>query len=471
MGRERAIFYLNGVRVEVGPDQGRMMLADFLRYHQGLTGTKIVCAEGDCGACTVLRHNGKVFVPINSCIYRVAQVDGSALVSVEGLAKEGELAPAQRELMNAHGSQCGFCTPGFVMALAGLAEERIHAKRWGGISSKEAQNALTGNLCRCTGYEPILEAARNLKLEPHDSLGARYASPKIKAELKALRRQPLVLKSEEFHFFAPTRLKEVTPFLKKGGRILAAGTDLGVFANKGRLESTPYLSLHLMEELHQVTLTKTKVRVGAAVTLTTLREQIKKSIPEVARFLDRFASPQIKNVATLAGNVANASPIADCPPFLLALNGQVHMMGPRGKRVLGLEDFFKGYRQTALKSGEFIVAIEFDIPGADEQFNLYKISQRVDLDIATVNAAFRLRRQGEKVIDLHVAYGGIAATPLRLRKTESLLRGKVWDAELLDRAVAGLHQEITPISDLRGSAAFRRVVSENLLRRFFAGAT
>lgn len=478
--RDHVVFYLNGVRQEVGADRAGWMLADFLRVERGLTGTKIVCAEGDCGACTVLRYvptpsvkavpvERARFLPVNSCITPVAQMDGSTLITVEGLSKEdAKLTPVQQAMVQCHGSQCGFCTPGFVMALTALVEKRIAFGSSDSLTAAEAKNALTGNLCRCTGYQPILQAAESIDVGACDPLWDRYYPPKQAKELKAVWKKAVEIEGEGFTFFAPTALKDALAYLKKykDARVLTGATDLGVLHNKWKQRLQRVLSLHLVSELYSVTGDKGRIKVGSRVTLSELRWIVKESIPEFSRFLDLFASPQIKNVATLAGNVGNASPIADTPPFLLVAGAVVHTAGPKGKRQIPLEKYYLGYRKTALAAGEIITALEFDVPEQLESLALYKVSQRKDLDISTVNAAFRVSWDEGRIASARVAFGGMAATPLRLPKTEKAMVG-VDPGKDLEHVLEALHAEMSPLSDLRGSSAYRRVVAENLVRRFF----
>lgn len=485
--RNHVVFYLNGERCEVGAAHSGMMLADYLRRVRRLTGTKIVCAEGDCGACSVLRLYAnaplplsKRFLVMNSCITPVTQMDGSSLVTVDALAREDheklELTPVQHAMVHAHGSQCGFCTPGFVMALTGLVEKKICEKKARGhCSPQEAKNATTGNLCRCTGYQPIIDAATDIDLSKCKSIYDRFTTKTQWADLKKTQKSPIYSEGETFSFYAPTKLADAARYLAKhrDARLISASTDLGVVHNKGKIQLTKLVSLHLIPELYRLQQTGKRVRVGARVSLAELRRGIKKSVPEFARFLDLFASPQIKNVATLIGNVGNASPIADTPPFLLVANATVLLHGPRGKRKLPLERFYLGYRKTALKPGEFITAIEFDVPKKDESVALYKTSQRKDLDISAVNAAFRVkwktsgRGKPKRVAEIRLAMGGVAATPLRLRQTEKILQGKHLAPETFVKAVTTLHAEMNPLSDLRGTTAFRRVLVENFFHRFF----
>lgn len=487
--RQTALVYINGRRYDVAPADAGMMLADFLRLRCGLTGTKIVCAEGDCGACTVLRSfpgpgGGDRYLPMNSCIALVAQLDGSSLVTVDALADE-RLTPVQSSMMSCHGSQCGFCTPGFVMALTGLVEKKLgdgaaRSKGAPKITAKEARNALTGNLCRCTGYQPILDAAVSIPLAKCEPVAERFSSLEQSRDLKRAFREGLHLKSESFELFAPRSLKEAALYLKRhrDARVLGAATDLGVVHNKWKARLVRVVSLHLVPELYEMKrLRGNSLSVGARVTLSELRSELKSGADELARFLDLFASPQIKNVATLVGNVANASPIADTPPFLLVSDAVIDVVGPRGRRSIPIERFYLGYRETDLRAGELIKSIRFSLTRKNEILHLKKISERKDLDISAVNAAFRLSwrdRRGGEIGEARIALGGVAATPLRLVQTEAVLKGLRLDDETreaaIEKACAALQAEIAPIGDVRGSSAFRRVLAENLFRDFINGA-
>jgi len=472
--RDYIFFYLNGRPTEVRGDRASMMLSDFLRYDRALTGTKVVCAEGDCGACSILRRTpldeAKPFEPVNACIATVSQMDGSSLVTVEALATEEALSPVQQAMVTCHGSQCGFCTPGFVMALTGLVEKKIAIKSKAAIDEREAKNYLTGNLCRCTGYQPILDSASAISIEKCESLSPKFYSSAIQKQLKAIVAEPVSIQSPEYRFFAPTKSTEVSKYLAKqvGARLLGAGTDLGVLVNKHKLRYENVVSLHLVPELYRVEAKRSRMRVGSRVTLAVLRRSVEKSIPELARFLDIFASPQIKNVATLVGNLVNASPIADTPPFLLVAGTVVVAVGPKGKREIPIESFYLDYRKTALKPGEWVSGVEFDVPSAGESLRLRKTSQRKDLDISNVNAAFRYFPATKET---RIALGGVAATPLRLKKTEAFLKGKKLSLDLFPGAVKKMQEEISPLSDLRGSAAFRRVLVENLFEEFLTEET
>lgn len=470
--RNQIVFYLNGKKHEVGADQAGMMLADYLRYEKGLTGTKIVCAEGDCGACSVLRYfphtNGvdaQNYLPINSCITVMANLDGSSLVTVDALKDKNELHVSQEAIVQCHGSQCGFCTPGFVMALTGLVEEKI-AKNEKTIDEKEAKNCMTGNLCRCTGYQSIVNAALSMDLARAHSVKERFFCDKQKATLADAFKTPVALDSDEFSYAAPKTLQGALDYLAANpdARLVGAATDLGVVHNKRKITLTKLLSLHLIPELYEIKEQNGVVTLGSRVTLTELRHFVKDRCPELAHYLDVFASPQIKNAATVVGNIANASPIGDTPPAMLALNASVII---NGSKEIALSQFFLAYRKTALAPGEIITGLKFSLPKKESDFKLFKNANRKDLDISAVNFAIQVewKDQAKKEIkEITMAAGGVAATPLRLKQTEDFLKSN-FD---IDAAVKVLHSEFKPLSDVRASGAYRHVLVENFFRRFFA---
>jgi xanthine dehydrogenase small subunit len=477
--RNKIIFYLNGIRKEVGAKESSMMLAEYLRYDQCLTGTKIVCAEGDCGACSVLRlfpHNQSVdshnYVPINSCITLVAQLDGSSLVTVDALKeKDGTLHETQRAMVECHGSQCGFCTPGFVMALTGLVEEKL-SKKEKTIDPQEAKNGLTGNLCRCTGYRSIIDAATSIDLEKCRTIKERFYSERQEVDLTKVYSESLLIETEDFFYYAPKTMKESLAFLKDypDCRIIGSGTDLGVVHNKRRTQLTRLLSLHLISKLYEVERNGDVITFGARVSHTEFRHFLKDKVPEFSSYLDVFASPQIKNTGTVVGNIATASPIGDTPPVLLALNATIVMESMSGKREIPIDQFFLAYRRTAIQHGELITQVKFKVPDAKSHLRFFKYANRKDLDISAINLAMRLKWKGDEkkeIDEVIIAAGGLAPTPIRFLKTEEALK-KSFD---LESAVKILHSEVNPISDLRASSAYRHVLLENYVRKFFFEAS
>jgi xanthine dehydrogenase small subunit len=469
--RNKIVFYLNGKRQELGAQFAGMMLGDYLRYEKSLTGTKIVCAEGDCGACSVLRFfpeakgtDGNHYQAINSCITVVANLDGSSLVTVDALKDKNELHVSQAAMVKCHGSQCGFCTPGFVMALTGLVEEKV-ARKETTMDSQEAKNCMTGNLCRCTGYQPIIDAAMAMDLTTATSVKERFFPEHQKTALSESFKTGVALESDEFSYAAPKTISEALSYLKANpdAKIVGATTDLGVVHNKRKITLTKLLSLHLIPELYDITLVNNEITLGARVTLSELRHFVKDKCAELAHYLDVFASPQIKNTATVVGNIANASPIGDTPPALLALNASVII---NGTRSVQLTDFFLAYRKTALAAGEIITGIKFPLPKAQADFKLYKNANRKDLDISAVNFGMHVEwvdKTKTAIKEVTIAAGGVAATPLRLKLTEDFLKTSLD----IEAAIKILHTEFKPLSDVRATGAYRHVLVENFFRRFF----
>lgn len=473
--RNSIVFYLNGVRKEIQGAEAFQMLSDYLRYDQCLTGTKVVCAEGDCGACTVLKcfetDEKSRFNPINSCVVLVAQLDGSSLITIEGLKDNDELSEVQKKMVECHGSQCGYCTPGFVMAISGLVDKKKSNNECS-ISSKEAKNYLTGNLCRCTGYQPIVESMVKLDLEKAQSLSDRYLNVAERGELERVKKESVHLKIHDYEYYSPVTLNEAVKFLEinKDVTIIGAGTDLGVVHNKRKINLKKLLNLNLIKDLHEIKRDGNQITVGSRVTIDDFRVFIKNYIPEFSDYLDVFASPQIKNSATVIGNIATASPIGDTPPVFLSLDSNVHVSSVTGERNIAMSDFFLGYRKINLVPGELITKISFKIPEKNSFLKFFKISNRKDLDISAINMSFNLSfdpQDQKKIHEIKISGGGIAATPMRFIKTENYLKNKVIDKNVISAALTILHQEFTPISDLRASSAYRRIVVEKTFCRFF----
>jgi xanthine dehydrogenase small subunit len=475
--RNQIIFYLNGKRHTVENHQAKMMLAEYLRFEKNLTGTKIVCAEGDCGACSVLRyfpheHSNQNYQAINSCITPLAILDGSSLITVEGLKNQDKLHPVQESMLKCHGSQCGFCTPGFVVALAALVEENKSEQKKE-IKVSEAKNAMTGNLCRCTGYAPIIEAATEINLKDCDSLKERYYDSKQAQDLKDIFKSGVSIKNSSFQFFAPKTIKEASLYLKDNpeARIIASSTDLGVIHNKRKTKLPHLVSLHLINELYEIKETSGEITLGARVTIEAFRKYLKNSLPELSRYIDIFASPQIKNIATVVGNIANASPIGDLPPALMALEAQVKITGPDKTRVLPLEKLFLSYRKTDLAVGEIIESVTFKIPTQDCDYRLFKNSNRKDLDISAINLAIKINwkdKSKKEMKNVVIAGGGLAATAIRFPKTEQYLKNHSLSSKTIHEASNLMQTEFNPLSDLRASESYRRLVISHYFKRFFS---
>lgn len=466
---------INGKPCKITGQNAFAPLSDFLRYHKRLTGTKVVCAEGDCGACTVMlaRAGQKVtFHSINSCIFPTFLADGCHLVTVEGL---GSLTEIQSAMMNHFGGQCGFCTPGFVMSLSNLFEHKDRP------TEQNVKNYLTGNLCRCTGYQPIIQAAQSVDIKKHQRVKDLHPWKELSSELLSVTIEPVLIETEGQEFYAPRNLTDAVNYRQKhpGSRIFSGSTDIGVQINKGKPAGQYQMSLHLIDELFLIQRTPLKtaseaseerVHVGAKVTLTELQNNIESIEPEFAKFLNIFASVQIKNSATLVGNLANGSPIADTTPFLLAKEAIVHVVGTSGAREIPITQFFKSYKTFHMSQEEIITGISWSVrkPEGPQRrvVGIYKVSQRRDLDISCVNACFDFLIEKNLIECARIAMGGVGPVPIRLSKIESQLKGKKIDQKLMKGVLQDLSREISPQSDIRGSADFRILIGQQLFQKF-----
>ena len=424
--RDHLLLYVNGQRLEIRGDDAFASLTDFLRGPRQLTGTKVVCAEGDCGACTVLigkpDGDGLKYVTVDACIQFLYQLDGRHVVTVEGLhGSDGKLHPIQEAMVACHGSQCGFCTPGFVMALAGRAEQRM----------PDLRTSLTGNLCRCTGYVSILEAAMAIDDAAMSPLAEQYPDARIAADLANGARDPVRIETNRV-FFGPRTLADAVAFKtqqpKAADRRWRHRTRRRP-GNKAGLEPAAILCLTNIPGLGSIETSDSGVSIGANATWTEIETFAKETWPEFWRIIIRFGSPQIRNVATLIANIANGSPIADSLPFLAVMEAELDLLGAAGPRTVKLVDFYRGYKLKDLAPDEIITRVRIPHAQADESLKLYKVSRRNDLDIATFGAAIRVRRVGDVVSRAYVAYAGVAPTIDALAgAAEAFLQGKRFTA-------------------------------------------
>lgn len=469
--RDSISFYLNGVKKTVKGEQIFLPLSSYLRFDSGLTGTKVVCAEGDCGACTVMMAkwfpalNGPVhknhYVSINSCIAMVFAMDGASLVTVEALGENGQCSEVQNSMIRNFSSQCGFCTPGFVMSITNMFE---HQSEYEQVDEQSVKNHLTGNLCRCTGYKSIIQAALDVNPKKHIYLKDQYPQQDLSSQME----ESILIRTEEAEFFAPVTLAEACLYKEENPEtiLFSGSTDLGVQLNKGYLQVRKILSLHLIKALYQKEINDSEVTVGSRVTISEVQELIKDKIPSMDKFFHIFASPQIKNAATLVGNIANASPIADSTPVLMALDAEVVVQGVESSRVIPLKDFYLGYKKIDLKKDEIITQIKFKVPSALQKIENYKISQRRDLDISTINASFNFSLKDKTVESARIVYGGVAATTLRLTEVEKAIKDKEVNRQNIDEIKTLIQQSIHPLSDVRGSADYRKLLAENLFEKY-----
>ena len=461
-GQETGVrFLLNGTQHAAPPVVPTMTVLDYLRGEAGLRGTKEGCAEGDCGACTVVmvRHGSTRAEAINACLYTVGQLDGASLTTVEGLSGRDEAPdPVQQAMISSHASQCGFCTPGFVMALWALRQE-------GGIPDDDTiHEALAGNLCRCTGYRPIVEATRQ---------ACRNAPPDRQIPDRATPAPQESLTTRDALWLAPTTLDGLLALKRShsGALLLAGGTDVGLQFSKERRHAGVTISTSHVRELRTLRETADALHIGAAVTVSEALPACERAWPALGAIMRRFGSRQIRNVATVAGNLANASPIGDLAPCLMALGAELDLAGPDGERRMPLEEFFRAYRRTALGDAEVITRIRIPRPADGSIFRAWKISKRHDQDISAVIGAFRVILRNDRIVDMRIAFGGMAAVPARAPETERALTGQTWSEDTVRDAGRALERDFAPIDDQRASAAYRLRVAANLLIRLYRDVT
>ncbi|MGE3146502.1 MAG: xanthine dehydrogenase small subunit [Pseudorhodoplanes sp.] len=449
-------FLLNGVARSEAHVAPSTTVLDWLRGNARLTGTKEGCAEGDCGACTIAvgRPDGGAprYQAVNSCLMLLPQLDGCAVRTVEGLADGAELHPAQAAMIDADGTQCGFCTPGFLMSMFAYAQ--------GGEAGEEnvIHEAFAGNLCRCTGYRPIVEAAKKI---------AGLRTPRIEAADQAVPAPAAQYQAGDQLFLAPRNLQELADARRRhpDALLLAGGTDLGLLASKERRAFPVIVSTAHVAEMRATATREGTLSIGAAVTYTEALPQIERHYPAFGEIVRRIGSRQIRNLGTLAGNVANASPIGDTIPCLIAIGAEVVLDADGNSRRMKVEDFITGYRKTALGPGEVIVALDLPLPAKGATFRAYKLSKRFDQDISTVIAAFALTLKGNKVESIRAAFGGMAVKSARAMHLEAALAGKPWTAAALQDADALIARDFAPMTDQRGTAAYRLRAGANLVRR------
>ena len=464
-------FLLNDELIELTDVEPTLTVLRWLREHAGLRGTKEGCAEGDCGACSVVvgesvTEDRMAWRAVNACILFLPSLDGCQLLTIEHLkCEDGRLHPAQQAMVEQYASQCGFCTPGFVMSLFAMYLHQGTTRP----SHRQVCDTLAGNLCRCTGYRPITDAAAAMYDIPwQEPLLEREAE--IAARLHALRHdEPLRLEHEGRRYAAPTSLAQLDELLAADpdATLLAGATDVGLWVTKQHRELANVIWLGRVAELKGFEETDSALDIGAMVTHSEILPVLQRCFPDFGELLRRFGSVLIRNSSTVGGNVANGSPIGDSMPALIALGATVALRGPGGRRELALEDLYLDYQKQDRRPGEYVERVRIPKLAEGEHFACYKISKRFDSDISAVCAAFKIRLENGVVVDARTGFGGVAAVPARARKTEAALRGQPWNEATLAQAEPVLENEFTPLTDMRASARYRSVVSARLLRKFF----
>ncbi len=460
-------FLLNGEPVAVRDAAPATTLLDWLRA-RGLTGTKEGCNEGDCGACTVAvreaRADGVATRPVNACIQLLPMMHGRAVVTVEGLrGPGGALHPVQRAMADLHGSQCGFCTPGIVMSLWAAAQGG------GGLDAPAARDALAGNLCRCTGYGPILAAAEEAAPAAWDAGGAAVAEA-----LAALGASgPLVYEAGGRRFLSPTELDHFADLVAAHpeATILGGATDVGLWVTKDLFDPALLIWTGRVAQLHEMEARDGALWIGAAVTYADAQARLAALWPDMGELVRRIGSAQVRAAGTIGGNVANGSPIGDMPPALIAAGATLTLRRGRERREMPLEAFFLDYRRQDRREGEFVEGLRVPLPEAPGRLRVHKVSKRFDQDITAVCGAFDVDVRAGVVEGARLAFGGMAAIPKRAAAAEAALIGRPWAEGAVRDAMAALAADFAPLSDMRASADYRMEAARNLLLRHFIETT
>jgi xanthine dehydrogenase small subunit len=462
-------FYHRGAVQEVSAAATTRTVLQHLREDLHCTGTKEGCAEGDCGACTVvigeLQDGELALRSVNSCIQFLPALDGKAIFTVEDLKQADEtLHPVQQAMVECHGSQCGFCTPGFIMSLWDLYLRREGCK--GAPQRKEIDDALSGNLCRCTGYRPIIDAAHRMGELPPVQLD-RAA---LKQALLAMHRDSALSYSANGQYFHAPRTLDQLVALRTAhptACMLSGSTDVGLWVTKHMKKIDNIIYIGRVAELKVLHEVDGMLEIGAGINLNDAYGALSVHYPELSELWQRFASLPVRNAGTLGGNVANGSPIGDSAPWMIALGSEVVINGPYGRRSMLLENFYLDYQKKDWQPGEFVEAMRVPLPRSNVVFRTYKLAKRFDQDISAVCAAFGFTLGDGTVQDARIAFGGMAATSKRAAKTEAYLNGKPWSEGVLKEAMRLLAEDYKPLTDMRATDTYRMKTAQNLLCRFW----
>ena len=468
-------FILNGEAISLTDIKPDTTLLDWLRLERRLRGSKECCAQGDCGACTVLvgRLMGEeiVYDSVTACIRFMGSLHGTHVVTIEHLRGEnGNLHPVQQAMVDHHGSQCGFCTPGFVMSLYGLWMRNPDP------SQGAIEKALQGNLCRCTGYAPIIRAGKAMStygLPQGDPLWAERIA--LKAQIKAIHdRSRVEIGSGAERIIVPASLDDFAEIYAAHpeATIVAGSTDVGLWVTKFMRAIGPVIFIGQLQELRAIADNASEVRFYAGVSYAQARPVLEEQFPGMAELWDRVAGEQVRNMGTIGGNIANGSPIGDTPPPFIALGARLTLRRGAHRREIKLEDYFLAYGKQDRQPGEFVESVTVPLLPAGEKFAVYKLSKRREEDISTLCGAFRVFVSDAGTVGMaRIAFGGMAATPKRAKAVEAALVGKPWTQDTIDAAVAAFAEDYQPISDMRASAEYRLLSAQNLLQRFYLETT
>jgi len=456
--------YNNKIFKIKNPNPNQTIL-DFIRSDLKKTGTKEGCAEGGCGACTIvlgeLKNQRLIYKSINSCISFLPIINGKHLILIENLTSNNKLHPIQEAMVKFHGSQCGFCTPGFVMSLFAMY------KNFSKFNDETIDETLSGNLCRCTGYRPIIDAAKSLNYKSDNDHFKKDEKNIIKL-LKKIKDKDIEISYEDKKYFAPKTLLSLKKILKKNSnmKFLSGGTDLSLEVTKQRGDIKNMISLNSIKELKFIKKTKNFIEIGSGVSLYEFQNIIKSYYPDFYNILKRYGSVQIRNVGTLAGNIATASPIGDSLPLLLSLESLIKIKTSKFIKTIPLNEFFLSYRKTKLKKGEILYSVQIPI-NKENYFKAYKISKRFDDDISSVCASFNFLIKKNIILKANVAYGGMSEIPKRASTIEKALTNSTFSEDTFLKAQKLISEDFSPIDDMRASKNYRVDVAKNLIMKFF----
>jgi len=456
-------FILNDELIKINNVDTNVSVLNYLRIDKRLTGTKEGCASGDCGACTAiiseLKNNKLEYKAINTCIMFLYSLHGKQLITVEHLSNS-KLHPVQQSMVDNHGSQCGFCTPGFVMSMFGMYKDKVKP------SNQNIDEYLAGNLCRCTGYNSIKKAAKKMYSYGRKDKFSKNENKIIKL-LKKIKHNDVLISKNDNKFYIPINLKNLIQYTQnnKQYKFVTGGTDIALEVTKKNNTINSLIYLGNNKDLNYIKIKKNYINIGSATPINKIIPILKKYYPSFADMFDRYGSTQIRNVASIGGNLGSASPIGDSLPALLALNAKL-ILQSKNQRLLDIKDFFKAYRKTALKNKEFIKEIRIPILKS-HIFKCYKISKRIDDDISSLFVAYLMKLKNNIIIDINIAYGGMDSIPNFAFKTQKYLIGKEFNLKNIDKSKQMIEKDFTPLTDVRASSTYRKLVSKNLMDRLF----